>query len=93
MALALRMNEGHYQFPGQRWRELRLLDRVLAQVARPVPSEAWSIPFTSSELGELGLVGATLDQKTIIEQLWGRKRTLLRAIEPDNDGGFMPPVA
>ena len=88
------MNDGHYQFPGRRIHELRRLDRVLAQVARPVPSDAWSIPFTSQELMELGLLSAAaLDQKALIEQLWGRKRLLLRTLEPDTDGGSMPPVA
>lgn len=88
------MRDGSCQFPGGSRHELRLLERLLAQVARPVPSETWAIPFTASELMELGLRGAgSRDQKAIIEQLWGRKRVLLRAIEPDPDGGLMPPVA
>ncbi len=68
---------------------------MLAQVARPVASAAWAVPFTATELLELGLHGSgSLDQKALIEQLWGRKRMLLRAIEPDPDGGgLMPPVA
>ena len=88
------MNDGKYQFPGGSMHELRLLERLLAQVARPVPSEAWAVPFTASELMQLGLFGGgALDQKALIEQLWGRKRILLRALEPDPDGSLMPPVA
>src|SRR5258706_16444959 len=90
----LRMKDGSYQFSGDQIRELRRLDRVLSQVARPVPSEAWAAPLGASELLGLGLYASgSLDQKALVERLWGRKRTLLRAIEPDPDGGLMPPVA
>jgi hypothetical protein len=90
----MKMKDGRYQFPGEEMRELRLLDRLLAEVARPVPSESWAIPFSDSELTDLGLVvPGSLDQKALIERLWGRKRILLRSIETDPDGGLMPPVA
>ena len=88
------MKDGSYQFPGEEIRELRLLDRLRAEVARPVPSDSWALPFAASELHDIGLfVAGSLDQKALIEQLWGRKRLLLRSIETDPDGGLMPPVA
>lgn len=82
------MSEGVWDLNGAF--ELARLNRVLAQLARPGPTDEWLAPMTLAELIDVGVFagGRAPQRKQIIERLWSRKRQLLRQAR-----GLEPPVA
>lgn len=77
---------------GNRWQELNELDRLLGLLARPAPLGA-RVPHTvRHELREKGLcLGGSFRREELIEQLWSRKRPLLRQLSAFDDP--LPPCA
>lgn len=74
--------------------ELRRVDRVLLELARPILEEDSMGPSTREALLQLGIcVGGDASRKDLIERLWDRKRTLLRQMSGLDDGGPLRPVA
>jgi len=79
-------------FFGSCWLELRLLDQVLDQLARPSPVGSGLPAPLRDQLRRLGLhVGRSPRRDELITQLWGRKRPLLRRLDAADDP--MPPCA
>ena len=71
------MSQGPFEFFGSSVFELARLNRAIAQLARPALNDEQPAPI----------------RKEMIELLWGRKRELLRLVDPS--GGWAPnqPVA
>ncbi len=74
--------------------ELRRVDRVLSELARPMIDED-SMPHTTREaLLQLGIcVGGDASRRDLIERVWGRKRNLLRQMSAFDNRGPLQPVA
>jgi hypothetical protein len=74
--------------------ELRQVDRVLSELARPALDEDTMAPSTRDTLLQLGIcVGGDASRRDLIERLWDRKRSLLRRLSSAGDWGPMRPVA
>jgi hypothetical protein len=74
--------------------ELRRVDRALAELARPVLDEDCMATSTRDALLQLGIcVGGDASRRDLIEQVWGRKRALLRQVSANGDGGPLQPAA
>jgi hypothetical protein len=74
--------------------ELRRVDRVLLEQARPIMDEDSMGTSTREALLQLGIcVGGDASRKDLIVRLWDRKRTLLRQMSALGDWGPMRPVA
>ena len=88
------MSQEHVELRGSSAFELRRVDRVLSELARPVLDEDSMLPDTREALLQLGIcVGGDASRRDLIERVWGRKRTLLRQMSALDDWGPMQPVA
>lgn len=83
---------GGRQTWGARRHELSELDRVLSLLARPARLGARVPKALRSELLDLGLTsGLSAGRRDLIEQVWERKRPLLRQLHHLDDP--LPPCA
>jgi hypothetical protein len=74
--------------------ELRRLEIVLGQLARPVIDGDSVGAVTRDALLQLGIcVGGEASRSDLIQRVWGRKRALLRQVGALDDWGPMQPVA
>ena len=61
--------------------ELRRVDRILSELARPTLDGEPISPATQAAMAQVGIVvGGRASRKDLIERLWGRKRSLLRQV-------------
>jgi hypothetical protein len=88
------MSQEHIELHGSGAFELRRVDLVLTQLARPVLDEDSVVSSTRAALLQLGIcVGGEASRRDLIERVWGRKRALLRQVSGLDDWGPMQPVA
>ncbi|HVD46766.1 MAG TPA: hypothetical protein VNG70_05740 [Candidatus Limnocylindria bacterium] len=88
------MSQDHYELHGSRFFELRRVDRILSELARPALEEDFLAPSTKVALAQIGIcVGGDATRRDLIERLWSRKRSLLRQAKAINDWGPFQPVA
>jgi len=88
------MSQEHIEPRGSSVLELRRVDRILSELARPALPEASMAPSTLDAMVQLGIcAGGGASRMELIERLWGRKRTLLRQMSALGDWGPMRPVA
>lgn len=88
------MSQDHIELRGSYAIELRRVDRVLSDLARPALDENSMAPSTRDALLQLGIcVGSNASRRDLIERLWGRKRSLRRQMGALGDWGPMRPVA
>ena len=74
--------------------ELRRVDSILSELARPSLAGDSISPSTRAAMLQVGIVvSGSASRKDLIDRLWGRKRTLLR--HGGSPGGWGPaqPVA
>ena len=73
------------------WHQLRVLDRLLAQLTRPVPVGADLPDGVSEQLQDMGVsLGLAASREDLVAQVWGRKRPLMHLYSFDDP---MPPCA
>ena len=88
------MSQEHLELRGSSAFELRRVDLVLTQLARPVLDEDSVGEVTRDALLQLGIcVGGEASRRDLVERVWGRKRALLRQVSALDDWGPMQPVA
>jgi len=88
------MSQEHFELRGSSAFELRRVDLVLTQLARPVLEEGLVGAVTRDALLQLGIcVGGEASRKDLVERVWGRKRALLRQLSALDDWAPMRPVA
>lgn len=88
------MSQEHIELRGYSAFELRRVELVLTQLARPVIDEDSVGAATRDALLQLGIcVGGEASRRDLIERVWGRKRALLRQLGGALDWGPMQPVA
>ena len=88
------MSQEYIEHRGSSVIELRRVDRVISQLARPVLSDDSMPPSTMEALLALGIcVAGDASRSDLIERLWGRKRSLLRQMNELGDWGPARPVA
>lgn len=88
------MSQEHIELRGSSAFELRRVDLVLTELARPVLHEDSVPAATRDALLQLGIcVGGEATRRDLIERVWGRKRALLRQMSALDDWGPMQPVA
>jgi hypothetical protein len=74
--------------------ELRRVDRILSELARPTLDDESISPSMRAAMVQVGIVvSGQASRKDLIERLWGRKRSLLRQVGSLGDWGPMQPVA
>ena len=74
--------------------ELRRVDRVLSELARPALDGDSIAPLTRLALAELGIcIAGDASRRDLIERLWGRKRSLLRQLSDTSGWSPFLPVA
>jgi hypothetical protein len=74
------------------WRELYVLDRLLAQLTRPALPEAGVPPLLREQLRDLGVpLRRNAGREELIAEVWGRKRPLMHRLSDLDDP--MPPCA
>ena len=76
---------------GAQWVELNHLDRLLTQITRPSLAGSGVPPAVEDDLESIGLSAYRTGRKELVQRVWGRKRPLLRCLEPDDDP--IPPCA
>jgi hypothetical protein len=88
------VSQDHIELRGSSAFELRRVELVLAQLARPVLDEDSVWAATRDALLQLGIcVGGEASRRDLIAQVWGRKRALLRRVRALDDWGPLQPVA
>jgi hypothetical protein len=88
------MSQEHIELRGSGALEVRRIDRILSQLARPALVDDFIAPSTKEALAQIGIsVAGDATRKDLVELLWGRKRSLLRQINAVNDWGPFQPVA
>ena len=88
------MSQEFIELRGSGVTELRRVDRILSELARPTLEDEPISPATRAAMVQVGIVvSGRASRKDLIERLWGRKRTLLRQVGSIGDWGPMPPVA
>jgi hypothetical protein len=93
-ALRFQYVQKHNDLRGSSAFELRRVELVLAQLARPVLEEDSVGAATRDALLQLGIrVGGEASRRDLIERVWGRKRALLRQVSAMDDWGPLQPVA
>jgi hypothetical protein len=74
--------------------ELKRVDRVISELARPALAENPMPAATLEALLAIGIcVAGDASRQDLIERLWGRKRSLLRQMVAVGDWGPNQPVA
>ena len=74
------------------WHELRVLDRLLAQLTRPVPAGEALPDGLNQQLLDLGvMLGGAPQREDLVAEVWGRKRPLIRNLDTFDDP--LPPCA
>jgi hypothetical protein len=74
--------------------EVRRLDRILSELARPMLEEESIAPSTRAAMVQVGIVvSGDASRRDLIERLWERKRAVLRLAKSPGDWGPMQPVA
>jgi hypothetical protein len=82
------MSEEYIELRGSRAVELRRVDRILCQLARPTIEEDVVTASTRAAMLQVGIVvSGRASRKDLVERLWGRKRTLLRQVGSLGDWG------
>jgi hypothetical protein len=90
----LRMSQEHIELRRFSVVELRRVDRMLAELARPTLDEESITPQTRAAMVQVGIVvSGRASRKDLVESLWSRKRSLLRQVGSLGDWGPMQPVA
>ena len=88
------MSQERIELRGSSAFELRRVDLVLTELARPVLNEDSVEAATRGALLQLGIcVSGASSRRDLIERVWGRKRALLRQVSALDDWGPMQPVA
>jgi len=88
------MSQEHIELRGSSVIELRRVDRVISELARPALDEDSTSPATREALLQLGIcVTGDASRRDLIKRLWGRKRSLLRQMSALGDWGPVQPVA
>jgi len=88
------MSQDFMEMRGSRVIELRRLDRILSDLARPTLEEESMSPSTRAALMQVGVfVSGEASRRILIERLWARKRNLLRQGGSSADRGPWQPVA
>jgi hypothetical protein len=88
------MSQEHIELRGSGALEVRRIDRILSQLARPALEDDFIAPSTKEALAQIGIsVAGDATRKDLVELLWGRKRSLLRQINAVNHWGPFQPVA
>jgi hypothetical protein len=88
------MSQEHIELRGSSAVELKRVDRILSELARPALDEDFMAPSTREALAQIGIsVAGDATRRDLIERLWGRKRSLLRQMNAINDWGPFQPVA
>lgn len=88
------MSHDFMELRGSRVIELRRLDRILSDLARPTLEEDSMPPSTRAALTEIGIVvSGEASRRHLIQRLWARKRTLLRDRRSRVQWGPWQPVA
>jgi hypothetical protein len=88
------MSQEHVEQRGSTVFELRRVDRILSELARPALEEDFLAPSTREALAQIGIcVAGDATRRALIERLWGRKRSLLRQMSAVDDWGPFQPVA
>lgn len=88
------MSQEFIELRGSSVVELRRVERILLELARPTLDDEAIPPSTRAAIVQVGIVGSgRASRKDLIERLWGRKRTLLRQAGSLDDWGPMQPVA
>jgi siroheme synthase (precorrin-2 oxidase/ferrochelatase) len=88
------MSQEYIELRGSSVVELRRVDRILSELARPTLNDESISPSTRAAMVQVGIVvSGRASRKDLIERLWGRKRTLLRQVGSLGDWGPMQPVA
>jgi hypothetical protein len=95
------LSQEYLELRGPSGFELRRLDRVLSELARPTLCEMPPAPHkdpvatsTREALLELGVcVSGEPSRRDLMESLWGRKGLLLHQLGSAGDWGPMRPVA
>ena len=74
--------------------ELRRVDRILSELARPCLDEGSIAPQTRAAMVQVGIVvSGRASRKDLVERLWSRKRSLLRQVGTLGAWGPTQPVA
>jgi hypothetical protein len=88
------MSQDYIEVRGSGALELRRVDHVLSELARPALDEDSIAPSTRLALVELGIcVAGDASRRDLIERLWGRKRSLLRQLSDNSRWAPFRPVA
>jgi hypothetical protein len=88
------MSQDFMELRGSRVIELRRLDRILSDLARPTLEEDSMAPSIRAALMEIGIVvSGEASRAHLIERLWAHKRNLLRRAGQRADWGPWEPVA
>ena len=88
------MSQDYIEIRGTSVVELRRLDRILSELARPSLDEEAIAPQTRAAMVQVGVVvSGRASRKDLIERLWSRKRSLLRQVVSLSDWGPAQPVA
>jgi hypothetical protein len=88
------MSQEYIELSGSRAFELRRVDSILSELARPVLDEESIAPSTRAALLQIGIcIAGDASRKDLVERLWGRKRSLRRQLSDLGAWAPMPPVA
>ena len=88
------MSQEYIELRGSGVVDLRRVDRILSELARPSLEEESIAPGTRAAMVQVGIVvSGRASRKDLIERLWSRKRSLLRQVGTLGDWGPMQPVA
>ena len=88
------MSQDFVELRGSRVIELRRLERILSDLARPTLEVESMEPATRAALMQIGIVvGGEPSRRYLIERLWARKRGLLRQEVSGGGWGPLQPVA
>ena len=88
------MSQEHIELRGASAVELRRVDCILSELARPTLDEESITAQTRAAMVQVGIVvSGRAPRKDLIDRLWSRKRSLRRQLGSLGDRGPMQPVA
>lgn len=88
------MSQDGFQLTAPKAFQLRRLDLIVAELARPVLDTDAIGPSTRERLSGLGIaMGGAPCRKKLIERVWDRKRELMHGMRAADDWGLLPPGA